>query len=94
LEVGALRGIDRGRHRDDKDIAVGDRRRIGGVTELQAGAKLILADLEGRVPSPRQFGDAGGIEIKTDCAEKFSKFNGQRQPDITEADDRNPCLFR
>ena len=93
LEIGAFRGIDRCRHRDDKDVAGGDRRRIGRVAQVRTGAKLVLADLEGRVPSRRQFGDAGGVEIETHCMEMFSKFNGQRQPDITEADDRNPCLF-
>ena len=86
-EVGALVLVDRRRHGDDIDVAVGEIGEIGGVMQPRRLAQFFVADFERRVMAGFERGDARGVDVETNDLAMLAKFHGQRQADVAEADD-------
>ena len=87
-EVGLVVLVHRGRHGDDEDVAAGQRRRV--VAQLGAGRRQRLpVRLAGAVEAAPQRGDARRVVVVADHRIVARQGQGQGQPDIAEADDRD-----
>ncbi|EKD38040.1 MAG: hypothetical protein ACD_75C00888G0005 [uncultured bacterium] len=60
--------------------------------EQTCTAQFLVRDLQSGIGAPSKFIDPGFIQIKTECRIEFSEFDGQRQADISEADNTESYL--
>ena len=97
-EVRILGRRDRGRDAHEHRVDRGDIGVLGRhdpEPALQATPESLVVDIVDRGPTGPELLDARGACIEPDDVEaRFAEREGQRQPDIAEADDRDPRVGR
>ena len=87
LEVGPLVAVDGRRHGHDEDLAAAQVLDAGRIAQVLRGTQLRGLALQRAVASLLQLGDARGFDVEADGAVLLAELYGERQPDVTEADD-------
>lgn len=79
--------VDRGRDRDDEEVAIGEIGKFGREAQTFRFVQLFLADFQRRVATGFERFDAHRVDVETDDRTFLAEFHSQRQADIAEADD-------
>src|SRR5690606_28305553 len=85
--------VDRRRHRDDVEGAVGEPRRIGGELELVRGDQLLGRDLHRLVVTLLELIDAALANVEPDSRQLAAEGQRHRKSDIAETDNGNLLLL-
>lgn len=93
-KVGIVRGIDGRRHGDNDEIRVSEQGGVGGELEPVRRAKLVGGNFARGVDSSPEGIDPCCRIVVAQGAEALAELDGQRQPDIAQADHGDGFLVR
>ena len=91
-QIGPVRPVHRGRHGDDVDVRPPRPLALVGEHQRRAGEPR-LVDLAGAVAALAELGDARRVNVEAGRLEMLGERDGERQPDIAEADHDDPRLI-
>ena len=88
-KVGPLSAVDRGGYGDDEDIACAQLFGVGSETELFGFGQFGGLGFAGAVTAGLEFVDTALLDVEAGDRILLAEFDGQRQADVAEADDRD-----
>lgn len=78
--------VDGGGHGDDVDVAVLEVVGVGAEGQAAGFRQLLIGHFQGAVVAVLQGADTPGVDVEPHHRAVFTKFHGQRQADVAEAD--------
>src|SRR6202047_813521 len=84
--------IDRGWHRDDKDLAATQPREVGRNVQAVRSLELRAPHFERGIAPLAQLGDARGVHVEAGGVEVFAELHGEWQAHVSQAHHTNAAF--